>query len=168
MNAPKSHTSRVVKDCYRISNCSLAVEGTRQGCSAWGDGLDCLPCWQFPPPEHRFGSPASEICRECHTVAGIGCRNQYAPILWVTCENGTPLLPDKDGTAPAVRELDGMQDRVQSTYAPFDFGDQLSRLSGGDIQFSQFPPVVGMNEPGAEKDSLAGQATSHKYGRSIV
>ena len=48
-------------------------------------------------------------------------------------ENGPPLVRDQDWPSPSVRELDVLQDRMQSAYATFKPGDQLSCLSNRDV-----------------------------------
>jgi hypothetical protein len=79
-------------------------------------------------------------------------------------EYGPPLVRDQDWPSPSVRELDILQDRMQSAYTTFKPGDQLSRLPNRDVNVKQFAPILQVHKPTSENDSAVGQEATPEIG----
>src|ERR1700687_130321 len=82
----------------------------------------------------------------------------------VQSKDGLPPVRDQDWASPSMREFDGLQDRVQTTYAVLKPGNQLGGFSDRDVHLSQLPPILQVHQPTTENHSAVWQQATPQIG----
>src|SRR5579883_1626797 len=111
------------------------------------------PLRQGAEPKHRLGSPAAQIYGKCDALTSISTQNNYTVVNGMILKHRPPVVGDEDGTAPPMCKADGLQHRIEPSYAQFYARDQFRCLARINVDPLQVPPIVHINQTTTENHS---------------